>query len=492
MSQRLVLVDDTNPNIQYSGPWFSTQNTQLNTGDFGTPFQNTLHGVNVDANFSYSFNGSSVTVLGTSTVPDTNFLSGPDLSWECFVDNSSIGSLPVISYAENNWVFCQNGQLQDGPHVLTVKAKVSNQKTFWFDQIQYLPSSNVSLDESIVRINSNDPDIQYSSGWKELNGVVNLTQTTGSTITYVFTGVSLSFVSFLPDKFPLTPSSTTYSIDGKAPASFLVPIGSPELYNQFLFQTGQLSAGQHKLVVTHQGNNGSAPLVLDYLVVQNAPSTSTSSAPTGATSTASVPTSNIGHKKSPPIGIIIGVVCGVIVLVLLLLYIRRRNNRKKRRLSETSYLPIDVHVVYPFTESLHPQNTSEGQSLTSRPFAKGGQASDSPQSTSINMRPTSPSVDAPFSGPSGGMSASIPLAFRNHRSSPLAEITSPLASLVRARTHRIDAASRDAEMMIPLLRRSASLQGSDTGLLRHEDSGFRLSFIQDSLIDLPPPMYTTH
>lgn len=52
---RLVVVDDTNPNIQYSGPWFSVQNTQSNTGDFGPPFENTLHGVNVSAIFSFLF-----------------------------------------------------------------------------------------------------------------------------------------------------------------------------------------------------------------------------------------------------------------------------------------------------------------------------------------------------------------------------------------------------------------------------------------------------
>ena len=53
-----VLVDDTDPNIQYSGPWFLTQNA-LDTGTNGPPFQNTLHGVNVNASFSYSFSGMS-------------------------------------------------------------------------------------------------------------------------------------------------------------------------------------------------------------------------------------------------------------------------------------------------------------------------------------------------------------------------------------------------------------------------------------------------
>jgi hypothetical protein len=56
---RLVVVDDTNLGIQYSGPWFAAQNTQDNTVEFGPPFKNTLHGVNVNASFSYSFSGMS-------------------------------------------------------------------------------------------------------------------------------------------------------------------------------------------------------------------------------------------------------------------------------------------------------------------------------------------------------------------------------------------------------------------------------------------------
>ena len=55
----LVLIDDMNPSIQYSGPWFEVNNTQIDTGWNGLPFKNILHGVNVTANFSFSFSGMS-------------------------------------------------------------------------------------------------------------------------------------------------------------------------------------------------------------------------------------------------------------------------------------------------------------------------------------------------------------------------------------------------------------------------------------------------
>ena len=205
MSNRLVLVDDTNPNIQYTGPWFIAQNTQLDIGNEGPPFQNTLHGVNINASFSYSFSGmtkwlvyfislslifghflgSQVIVLGTSLT--TNSSGTQDPTWECFVDNISIGW--QISEPENNWILCQSElHLQDGPHVLSVNVTVSHLQTFWFDLIRYLPSSNVSLENSTVRVDSSDPEVLYSSGWTESDGISNSTQTPGSTVTYQFFG----------------------------------------------------------------------------------------------------------------------------------------------------------------------------------------------------------------------------------------------------------------------------------------------------------------
>ena len=146
-----IVVDDTNPNIQYSGPWFTAQNSQLTIGNHGGPFQNTLHGVNVNASFSYSFSGmfkflicfiglslvyglfsgSEIIVLGTSIT--TNASGSQDPTWECFVDNISIGwNLSSGARAENTWTFCQSA-LQDGPHVLSTNVTVLHQQTFWFE-----------------------------------------------------------------------------------------------------------------------------------------------------------------------------------------------------------------------------------------------------------------------------------------------------------------------------------------------------------------------
>ncbi|KAF8811573.1 hypothetical protein BYT27DRAFT_7240265 [Phlegmacium glaucopus] len=505
----LVLVDDTNPNISYSGPWFTATNTQADTGNFGIPFQNTLHGVNVDANLSFPFSGTSVTVLGTSIT--TNASGSQIPTWECFVDDNSIGWNTVLQFAENNWVFCDNGQLQDGPHVLSVRAKVSNQQTFWFDQIQYIPSSNVSLDQSLLRVDSSDPVMRYSSGWQPLSDIVNLTQTAGSTLTYQFSGVSLSWMGFTPGHFPLIPSSATYSIDGQTPTTFLVPAlssdGAMEVYNQILFQSAKLSPGLHTLIVTHKGNSSTAPLVLDYFVVQDGPSTSTSSSSSAPTISSSAPASSSTSSSTTTnhTGAIVGgVIGGLVVLLLLLilfLLIRRRNNRRTKALDEKSNASPDLvepFIVDPFT--IPPSDLYSSSTLLSQPYTSKGQLSTPPTtsgkfthrnspsdapSTSSNMISTFPPTNA--SSASGG---AIP-ALQVRSPSPMnTSSSSSRLPYVGSQTDGSMAKVREAESeAVHSRQQSESSRGGDPRFLRHEDSGLRIPPAEDEVVELPP-LYT--
>jgi hypothetical protein len=83
---RLVVIDDTDPSIQYSGPtgtWFEADNTQMDTGIFGKPFLNTLHGVNVTASLSFNFSGMSRLLLMVSAFKRFHF-------YRCFQDRKSL------------------------------------------------------------------------------------------------------------------------------------------------------------------------------------------------------------------------------------------------------------------------------------------------------------------------------------------------------------------------------------------------------------------
>lgn len=54
---RWIVVDDVDPRIQYTGPWFPDQGSQDAVGTWGPPFRSTLHGTTSNASFSFAFHG---------------------------------------------------------------------------------------------------------------------------------------------------------------------------------------------------------------------------------------------------------------------------------------------------------------------------------------------------------------------------------------------------------------------------------------------------
>ena len=146
------------------------------------------------------FSGTTLLVYGTSiTTNDSETPAQDPTSWQCFIDGVGIEllSVPTSENGFNFWVLCGAFNFVDGSHLLNVIAKVSNQQTFWFDQIQYIPSASISLNQSLLRIDSNDSQIQYGSGWHSFLPLMELgyaitnvsyTQTNGTSLTYQFSG----------------------------------------------------------------------------------------------------------------------------------------------------------------------------------------------------------------------------------------------------------------------------------------------------------------
>ena len=64
----LVIVDDTDPRVQWNGPWFTTRDYS-SEGWNGAPFLNTLHGISSNGSLTFNFQGSSI--------PHTNVLRMP-------------------------------------------------------------------------------------------------------------------------------------------------------------------------------------------------------------------------------------------------------------------------------------------------------------------------------------------------------------------------------------------------------------------------------
>jgi hypothetical protein len=185
MATRIIVYDDQDSDtIQYSGQWFANTSAEENLGNFGPPYLHTLHGTNHDAIISFEFDGTprllpcldfgswpitgtEIGVYGTSIV--VNSTTDPDPNLECFVDGVSIGREAIFDAGENNWKLCGRGGFSAGPHKLQIDITVqSPEQTFWLDQIRYIPSPAVPLDNKTIMLANTDPAIQLDNNWESL------------------------------------------------------------------------------------------------------------------------------------------------------------------------------------------------------------------------------------------------------------------------------------------------------------------------------------
>jgi len=107
-------------------------------------------------------------------------------SFQCLVDGESV-PVETLTAAENRLLFCRKDGLSVGQHEISVRVTVSNQETFWFDYIQYLPTSSVSLANAALLIDFTNSQIQYGSGWSP-NNLGSSTSQNGATLSFQFTG----------------------------------------------------------------------------------------------------------------------------------------------------------------------------------------------------------------------------------------------------------------------------------------------------------------
>jgi hypothetical protein len=86
-------------------------------------------------------------------------------------------------------------------------------------------------------------------------------------------GVSFTWYGFYEARFPFAVSTASYAIDGAAPVDFTLNGVTAQQtsvqYSQVFFTTETLSPGNHKVVVTYNGNANTTPLGLQVVIVQN-------------------------------------------------------------------------------------------------------------------------------------------------------------------------------------------------------------------------------
>ncbi|KIM39686.1 hypothetical protein M413DRAFT_447143 [Hebeloma cylindrosporum] len=341
-SSRRVVIDDNDSRIIYSSAFFvDSTGIKDDQGNFGATLKSTLHGTNSTGSFQFRFSGTAIDVFGTTDQGNSSGVIDP--TWECFIDNTSIGATNPYNFAENNWLLCSAENLADTSHVITVNVK-SRGRTFWFDYFQYLPSPNISTEGEFVLVQNLDPDIHFDSSWQPLGPNANMTVTKGGSVTFKFMGVGLSFYGLIPRELPISPSLATFSIDGgpTTPVALkgLTP-GSVTLYNQKFFETPTLPYGLHTLNVTYKGDdssNGSTPLVLDYLLIQNG-SIASSSTPLLPASTAA-PVSTSATKNVNVAGVVCGVLAAIaFLLVLAFFFMKYRKSKEVKFAPSSKFLP---------------------------------------------------------------------------------------------------------------------------------------------------------
>ena len=155
----------------------------------------------------------------------------------------------------------------------------------------------------------------------------------------------MTLVEFNPPNITIN-ASAQYSIDNETLFPFTVAAQNPDqLYNLVSFKTGLLSPGPHHLFVEYGIDNfveGSAPLILDYFIIQNQTLPSVTSSPPNTISPQSPTiTPNTTSLQSPTIspivyraglsqGAVAGAVIGPLVGLSLIIFCLIRFKKGKR------------------------------------------------------------------------------------------------------------------------------------------------------------------
>ncbi|PPQ86946.1 hypothetical protein CVT25_009830 [Psilocybe cyanescens] len=358
-----AIVDDSDPAVRYSEGWLA--NTSVTVGPNGQiPLYNSLHVAQSNSDFSFSFNGSFVSVMGSmlpSSLP----------RWSCFIDGVELLSVSFTDGQEHLPLCSQS--LGDGHHTITVLTNATQDSPFWLDYIQYDPSSSENTDDVDKVFNPGTAAVMVGK-WTPLlpSGSGVMTRDKSSKVQVQFNGVSLTWLGVYNNNVSGPSTTATYTINGSNPVTFPVnnfaSNSTPVMFDQIVFQTANYPRGLHNLEVTYEGDSHMAPLTLKSLIVQNiteprsTPASSNTSSPSAIPS-ATISPSNSGsnhrpHASGPIAG---GAVGGFLLLIItslcLILW--------KRRKSKSGLEPFgSLNVIQPFNDTQYRTSDSCSSSPT--------------------------------------------------------------------------------------------------------------------------------
>ncbi|TFK18593.1 hypothetical protein FA15DRAFT_675169 [Coprinopsis marcescibilis] len=366
---RFMIVDDSNPTITYTGEWEVSDASFGDRNVAGPIHLGSQHTTKGDSRFSFKFRGSNVAVYGTS-----NKGAGPQPSVQCTVNGVSIETYVEtrVDFDANRFPIC--GEFNATAfQSRTLDVVVSDAPaTLFVDYILYQPVPGIrETSHTSMYVANHDWSIEYPEGpWQKIDtGMIGTIP--GSRAIISFNGTRVSWHGRMFQNFSSSVSKGTYSIDGQRAVEFDI-LGfdaNPDIpatfdmYEQQFFQTSEVPSGQHTLEVIYGGPASSAPLVLDFLIVDDGP--------TGPPAKSS---SNLG-------AIVGGVVGGLafigIVFAILFFYFRRRKAAATKQQS-------------PQIEKMEPDLTSNSQPGAPMPYLDPHAHQQSPVYTGTTLNSTTP------------------------------------------------------------------------------------------------------
>ncbi|KAF7333782.1 hypothetical protein MVEN_02335000 [Mycena venus] len=324
MASNAAIVDEQDPLVHYDpGLWDRAGSKE--------EFNNTTsYGAQPGATASFTFVGTSITVYGT--IPAGN--ASRTLTF--VVDNSISGSYrtqgngpPADAYHSELWA---SPAMSNGTHTL-----VLTQQTQLGVFLDYFIYNTTSTSVSAYFIDDRDSRITYTPAWKQDDSVdyfqhaAKASTSAGDSFSVAFEGKAISLYG------PITDMSMNASmaIDG-GPSVFFTP--SVTGLNIAIYNSGDLTDGQHTLIVTAQNEH---PVWVDYFLVT--PSTSTLTPSSSSSSSSPMP------KPSTPVGQIVGPILGAVLLVALLVatVLYRRSKRRRRGVFDLDATVPMEHVLVP-------------------------------------------------------------------------------------------------------------------------------------------------
>ncbi|KAJ7111281.1 hypothetical protein C8R44DRAFT_856606 [Mycena epipterygia] len=319
-----VIVDDRDAQVHYSPPTDWISKGEGKTIEYNST---TIFAEHAGSFAELTFEGTSITVYATVDAGN-----GASMAFHVDQTPDTVYSAPATTSAIHHQALWTSDVLPQGTHTLFVTQESdSTSDGAQRIQLDYFIYNTTATAEKTLFVDDSDARVRYSTDWGTMSGeqyfqnATHFTALPGASISFTFSTSEGDFVSFYgPAAYGSSGFSANASavIDGGKPVP--AQLHHPSLagnisFNNQIFKTGGLSAGNHTMVVTLLDDQ--LPLYIDYLLFgSTSPQVAQTVSPAGSqTSAPAISSASTLSSKSPNVGAIVGgAVGGLAVLALLI------------------------------------------------------------------------------------------------------------------------------------------------------------------------------